>query len=388
MPLSGKKCLFIVQGDGRGHMTQAISAKQILEKAGIKVCEVIVGESKHRHVPQFFYEGIDTKITVIKSFGLVCDGKQKAVKPLRTFIKNTLLFAKYIKSVKTINERIIENKPDIIINFFEPLCGIYSILFKPSVPIVCIAHHYTFLHGLFKMPAKKPLSNFSLRLYSRITAIGSKKKLAISLYPFENDLLKSIHIIPPLLRSEVTNHKTTKGEYLLVYLLNKGYTDEIINWSKLNPGIELHCFTDDSSIGDTRKHNNSLTFHYLNGEKFIDMMANAGGVITTAGFESVCEAMYFNKPVFMIPVKGHHEQFCNSRDAVKAGAGIFDDNFNISKFLDYIPSHKKKVGNFRLWVNQADALILLHIKNTISGEDIRLTDFNPKLWANYPDKAV
>lgn len=46
--------LFIVQGEGRGHLTQAISLKQMLEHNGHEVVAVMVGKSKKTSTPRFF----------------------------------------------------------------------------------------------------------------------------------------------------------------------------------------------------------------------------------------------------------------------------------------------------------------------------------------------
>lgn len=43
------KFLFIVQGEGRGHFTQAITLEEMLLRNGHEVVEVLVG--KARHVP-------------------------------------------------------------------------------------------------------------------------------------------------------------------------------------------------------------------------------------------------------------------------------------------------------------------------------------------------
>lgn len=40
------KVLFIVQGEGRGHLTQAITLEEILRRNGHEVVEVLVGKSK------------------------------------------------------------------------------------------------------------------------------------------------------------------------------------------------------------------------------------------------------------------------------------------------------------------------------------------------------
>ena len=45
--------------------------------------------------------------------------------------------------------------------------------------------------------------------------------------------------------------------------------------------------------------------HALDGELFLQMMAGCRGVACTAGFESVCEAAYFGKPLLMVPIENH-----------------------------------------------------------------------------------
>ena len=52
------KYLFIVQGEGRGHLTQAISLSQMLRRHGHEVVEVLVGKSSNREIPAFFLEKI------------------------------------------------------------------------------------------------------------------------------------------------------------------------------------------------------------------------------------------------------------------------------------------------------------------------------------------
>ena len=51
------KCLFIVQGEGRAHLTQAITLEEMLLRNGHEVVEVLVGESSSRILPGFFKIG-------------------------------------------------------------------------------------------------------------------------------------------------------------------------------------------------------------------------------------------------------------------------------------------------------------------------------------------
>ena len=48
------KILFIIQGEGRGHLTQALSLRQKLMAEGHEIVGVLVGKSPARRLPDFF----------------------------------------------------------------------------------------------------------------------------------------------------------------------------------------------------------------------------------------------------------------------------------------------------------------------------------------------
>lgn len=49
------KVLFVVQGEGRGHLTQALTMEQMLNANGHEVVGMLVGKSKSRNIPNFFF---------------------------------------------------------------------------------------------------------------------------------------------------------------------------------------------------------------------------------------------------------------------------------------------------------------------------------------------
>lgn len=49
------KFLFIVQGEGRGHLTQAITLENVLLRSGHEVVEILVGKSESRRLPGFLH---------------------------------------------------------------------------------------------------------------------------------------------------------------------------------------------------------------------------------------------------------------------------------------------------------------------------------------------
>ena len=82
----------------------------------------------------------------------------------------------------------------------------------------------------------------------------------------------------------------------------------------------------------------TLSFHQLDDVKFLRYMAGCKAYATTAGFESVCEAMYLGKPLLMVPA--HIEQDCNAYDAFRSGAGVISEEFDLERLLDFSASSR------------------------------------------------
>lgn len=55
------KILFIIQGEGRGHLTQALSLRQKLMAEGHEIVGVLVGKSPARRLPDFFLNKINRR---------------------------------------------------------------------------------------------------------------------------------------------------------------------------------------------------------------------------------------------------------------------------------------------------------------------------------------
>ena len=56
------KFLFIVQGEGRGHLTQALALEEMLTHNGHEVVEVLVGRKSTRRLPGFFNRNIQAPV--------------------------------------------------------------------------------------------------------------------------------------------------------------------------------------------------------------------------------------------------------------------------------------------------------------------------------------
>lgn len=358
------KIIFIIQGEGRGHFTQAIAAYEMLTAAGYEVYTAVVGSSQRRNIPGFVKERIPVPFVSLPSPNFSTDAANKAIKLRKTFIQTMMHMPQYLKSMRHIRDIVAQHEPVLVMNFFEPLCALSKICYRWRTPLLSIAHQYLYLHPEYRFPAGAGwLKPFYLRMFTRLTAGGADALMALSFYPLSKPQYGRLVVSPPLLRQNIFSQPIYAGDHYLVYLVNAGYVQTVIDWHHAHPHVRLHCFTDSNLVKGTWQYSENLSFHSLDDVRFLRYMASARGLITTAGFETVAEAMYLGKPVLMIPVAGHFEQWCNARDGAKAGAGIYADRFALEMIGQLQPQPETFTVTFRLYAQEVQNLLLKTIQN-------------------------
>lgn len=60
----------------------------------------------------------------------------------------------------------------------------------------------------------------------------------------------------------------------------------------------------------------------INNEAFLESMASSEGVLCGAGFETPAEALFMNKKLMVIPMKGQYEQQCNAAALTDMGVPV------------------------------------------------------------------
>lgn len=353
------KFLFIVQGEGRGHFTQAITLEEMLLRNGHEVVEVLVGKSSTRTLPGFFNRSIHAPVKRFISPNFLPTADNKRANLTKSFAYNLLRLPEYLRSMYYINQRIRETGAEVVINFYELLTGFTYALFRPSVPYICVGHQYLFLHRDFEFPDKNSCQLWMLRFFTRMTALRSSKKLALSFLEMEQDDMNQIVTVPPLIRQEVTAIRPEKGDYIHGYMVNSGFADSVESFHAKHPEVPLTFFWDRSDAEEVTRIDETLSFHQIDDVKFLNAMAGCKAYASTAGFESICEAMYLGKPVLMVPA--HIEQDCNAYDAMKAGAGIISDFFDLQPLLrfagEYTPNR-----HFVYWVRSCERRMIRELE--------------------------
>jgi UDP-N-acetylglucosamine:LPS N-acetylglucosamine transferase len=130
---------------------------------------------------------------------------------------------------------------------------------------------------------------------------------------------------------------------------------EVEAWHRRRRDVRLHCFWD----RDHHQPHPNLTFHPLCGERFLRLMARSRGVVCTAGFESISEALWLGKPAYMVPTPGHLEQRTNALDAARTEAGMCSQRFDLDGFIGHLDEQPPEARaatqrQFRAWVRRGE----------------------------------
>ncbi|MCH7414429.1 glycosyltransferase [Belliella sp. R4-6] len=373
--------LFIVQGEGRGHMTQAIALSQILKNIGHKHVATCIGKSKRRKIPDFVFQNLKGPIYQIESPNFISDKNNKKILLGKSIFFNLFKLPKFLNSLKEIDEAVTFHKPDVIINFYDILGGIYKMAYRPKAISWVIGHQYLIFHPAFPYAKSSFLEKTLFKLNTKITAIGADRVFALSFQKYPEIPNSKVTVFPPILRELIFNLRPQHGDFILTYMVNSGYGDEVIRFAKKNPEIKIEAFWDKKDFEKTYQALPNLVFHQVDDKLFLEKMASCRGLLSTAGFESICEAMYLGKPVMMVPVAGQYEQACNAIDAVNAAAGICNHEFDFEFFHDYLNSNQYNTTQMKSWVGMASRIF----KQEIEKAEYKLEEIESQKDSSSPD---
>lgn len=127
---------------------------------------------------------------------------------------------------------------------------------------------------------------------------------------------QGVRVVAPLLRKEVLETRPSRGEHLLVYL-NKAE-------HQFTPEVEkaltsLDCPAKFYGLEGRPSHDN-ITYRPLSNLPFVEDLASCRALVCTAGNQLVGEAMYFGKPMLVIP-ENTVEQRLNGDAVERLGIG-------------------------------------------------------------------
>ncbi len=155
---------------------------------------------------------------------------------------------------------------------------------------------------------------------------------------------KRTTLIPSILRGEILAARPEPGEHLLVY----GRISETAIGALEGSGVPCLVYgARDGLTEDVRERN--LRYRPFANEAFVDDLRTCRGVVASAGYSLMSEAVYLRRPMLALPLAGQFEQEMNARYLERMAFGTAADSLDeaaLERFLEREPMHEEALAGY------------------------------------------
>lgn len=244
-------------------------------------------------------------------------------------------------------------RADLVVTDYEPMSAQYAYAYK--VPLVTVDQQSKFLYG--DLP--KELGGFTYAdEVARLSMFFPKadRRIACSFFNVTPRMgAEEIMLVPPTIKKpviELLGRRKPEQEIvnILVYISSaKEFPQtaaEVIEHLKKQDKIRFHLFVPKNDFENYSKLALDNTLIYPHGDpNFIEVMAKANGIISTAGHSLLSEAMFLSIPVYAIPVEPY-EQHLNAWAIASNGFGVSETKLTdekLEEFVNNLPAYAKNI---------------------------------------------
>ncbi len=303
------KILYAVQATGNGHISRAMELLPYLQYYG-KVDIFLSGDNSHL--------ALDAPVKY-RSKGLSlyynCSGGLNYWQITKAFQLTRLK--------KEICELPVE-KYDLVINDFEYITA--AACAKKRIPSVNFGHQASFQSVHTPRPRKRSITGeWVLKNYAR-----ASRYIGLHFKPYDD------FIFPPVIKKDILQADPRDKNYITVYL--PSFCEQqlkAIFGQFRNLRFEVFCRETQHAY-----HDQNLHFLPVDRQLFNKSMVDCSGIVTGAGFETPAEALYLEKKLLCIPIRGQYEQQCNAAALKQMGVTCLekiDSDFE-QQFLQWLNS--------------------------------------------------
>ncbi|MEM7674765.1 MAG: glycosyltransferase family protein [Myxococcota bacterium] len=344
------RIVYGVHGYSRGHASRAgtilselVKQHEVMIFAGRDAETILSEQYKVTSVPVLAYEYTDR-------------GRISAVKTARTILPILTDLARHGKHFKRVKAMMREFDPDLVISDAEPFTNRVSL--NLQMPLVSFDHFGIMVHCRPRLRWQDRLRSLLDRTAYRALLGHSDKQLISSFYdaPPRTD---NVQVIGPLLRDEVFRLKPSEGQHVLVYFNNGNYqiTPKVADTLR-SLGVPLRVYGSELVGRD-----GPIDFRPTSNMAFLEDLASARAVISTAGNQLVGEAAYYGKAMLVLPENTVEQRMnANAVEHLGIGQAIDWSEFTphvVRRFLARVPEFTTR-ARAASRDGRADALRILH----------------------------
>ena len=303
------RIVYALSGQGRGHASRCLAISAALRKRGHEVlfcgggiAKVILAERGESIVE------VPELKTVLRD---------NIVQAAPTLIANWASIANLERIVAHLTEALRAIGPDLLITDFEAFS--WRAAERLGVPTISLNHQQVVTETIYEIPFEHWLDAQVAKAI--ISVIAPKKPVRLLLTSFFFPRLRRPRVtalVPPIIRDEVVKLKASRGDHVLVYYNQPEGSKALLNL--LREDGRRYIVYNFPPPSDVSRYAN-VEFKPPSIQGFLKDLASGRGVLCTAGFTLISEALYLGKPLLAVPNRGIFEQTINAIFLAKGGLG-------------------------------------------------------------------
>jgi uncharacterized protein (TIGR00661 family) len=334
------RILYGVVGEGMGH---AMRSRVVLDAlAKDHELQVVVSGRAHDYLMQRSSD----RLRVDEIWGLSLVYEDNEVRKWRSLVHNVKGALHGVPgNVRAYLDVVERFAPDVVISDFES----WSYLFaqRRGIPVISIdnmqiinrcRHDEALLAGAeqeFQLAKAIVKGKLPDAFHYHVTTF---------FFPEVRKPRTTLH--PPILRPEILAARPEPGGHLLVYQTSTSNAalPDVLKQS----GRECRIYGLRRDLAaDVRDGN--LLYRPFSEQGFIDDLRTAAGVVASAGFTLMGEAVFLRRPMLAVPLGGQFEQVLNARYLERLGYGVAAevvDRERLGAFLERLPDCERRLAAY------------------------------------------
>jgi len=335
------KIWYSVFGEGFGHATRSeVIIEELLKKHQL----LITGFNKSYIYLKKRFPKITHKI---EGPGFVYENNEVDIqKTVKEFIDS--FSEKSKKNIWHSFNLIKKFNPDLIISDFEPTSHYFAYFMK--IPIISIDNMSVLSKCKLKVKQEDFLDYLSaLSIVNLFTPESDfHYRLIFTIKKFQTQG-KNVFLFNPVLRKEILKTKPKNKDFILVYQTSKTNFEKMLSdFQEIKEKFVVYG----KEEGGKDKN---IIYEKFSKKGFIEDLAGCKAVIMTGGFSTISEAIYFKKPMLILPAKNQYEQKFNGITIEEMGIGKCQETLDkekIEEFLSNLPTYQKNLEKIKEWDNR------------------------------------
>ena len=346
------KILYGLPSEGMGHATRSkVIIEYLLQEHDV---QVVTSDRAYAFLVQHFPNRVHE-----------IDGFHLAYKNAVVSVSNTILLTlknapkNLLRNFNQYNNIVKNFNADIVISDFESFTFFYAKLHRK--PLISIDNMQIINRA--KLNIEIPSSEKTNYLFAKniIKAkVPNANQYLISTFFHPEIIKKNTTYIPPIIRTEIIQAKTTSKQHIVVYQTSSSQQNLIPVLQQL-PQEQFFVY----GFNKDEQHGNVILKSFSEAG-FIKDFATAKAVMSNGGFSFLSEAVYLQKPILSVPIKNQFEQFVNASYIEKLQYGRHFSDFTADCIKAFLYDLEMYTSNLKKYRQLGNEELYAQLKNTIA----------------------